>query len=98
VRWSEFDALVDMIHPDWLAENPVHPVDLDRLHQFRTTEYRVRQVLVDPTNKASNGWFASACIIYTVPANASSIIARSGVTTRTSSAGYCTRGCRIRAN
>ena len=48
VRWSEFDALVDMIHPDWLAENPVHPVDLDRLHQFRVTEYRVRQVLVDP--------------------------------------------------
>ncbi len=48
VRWSEFDALVDMIHPDWLAENPIHPVDIDRLHQFRVTEYRVRQVLADP--------------------------------------------------
>jgi hypothetical protein len=48
VRWSEFDALVDMIHPDWLSENPVHPVDLDRLHQFRVTEYRVRQVLAEP--------------------------------------------------
>jgi hypothetical protein len=48
VRWSEFDALVDMIHPEWLADNPVHPVDIDRLHQFRVTEYRVRQVLADP--------------------------------------------------
>ncbi len=48
VRWNEFDALVDMIHPEWLADNPVHPVDVDRLHQFRVTEYRVRQVLVDP--------------------------------------------------
>ena len=48
VRWSEFDALIDMIHPEWLSENPIHPVDIDRLHQFRVTEYRVRQVLVDP--------------------------------------------------
>lgn len=51
VRWSEYDALVDMIHPDWLAENPIHPVDIDRLHQFRVTEYRVRQVLADPDGK-----------------------------------------------
>jgi len=48
VRWSEFDALVDLIHPEWLSENPIHPVDIDRLHQFRVTEYRVRQVLADP--------------------------------------------------
>ena len=48
VRWNEFDALVDMIHPEWLAENPIHPVDIDRLHQFRVTEYRTRQMLVDP--------------------------------------------------
>ncbi len=48
IRWSEFDGLLDMIHPDWLVENPVHPVDLDRLHQFRVTEYRVRQVLAEP--------------------------------------------------
>lgn len=48
VRWNEFDSLVDMIHPDWLADNPVDPVDLDRLEQFRVTEYRVRQVLAEP--------------------------------------------------
>ncbi len=51
VRWSEFEALVDMIHPEWLADNPIHPVDLDRLEQFRVTEYRVRQVLADPDGK-----------------------------------------------
>lgn len=48
IRWSEFDALVDMIHPEWLEENPIQPIDIERLHQFRVTEYRVRQVLSDP--------------------------------------------------
>ncbi|QOC23282.1 hypothetical protein IC757_03785 [Wenzhouxiangella sp. AB-CW3] len=47
IRWSEYEALVDMIHPEWLTDNPIHPVELDRLEQFRVTEYRVRQVLVD---------------------------------------------------
>src|SRR5699024_7319225 len=44
VRWNEHDALVDMIHPDWLAEHPVRSVDLERLRQFRVTEYRPRQI------------------------------------------------------
>lgn len=48
IRWSEFDALVDMIHPDWLEANPINPIDIDRLHQFRVTEYRVRRVLSEP--------------------------------------------------
>ena len=48
VRWSQFDALVDFIHPDYLQANPVTPLDVDRLHQFRVTEYRVRQILADP--------------------------------------------------
>ncbi|MFW5927221.1 MAG: hypothetical protein ACOCSR_04140 [Wenzhouxiangella sp.] len=48
VRWSEYDALVDMIHPDWLAENPVEEAEIDRLREFRVTEYRVRQVLTEP--------------------------------------------------
>lgn len=48
VRWSEFHALSDMIHPDWLAENPIRSIDLERLRQFRVTEYRVRQVTSDP--------------------------------------------------
>ena len=48
VRWSEYDGLVDMIHPEWLAEHPIRSVELERLRQFRVTEYRVRQVISDP--------------------------------------------------
>ncbi len=48
VRWNQFDALVDMIHPEWLAENPVPALDLERLRQFRVTQYRVRHMLSDP--------------------------------------------------
>ena len=48
VRWNQFDNLIDFIHPDYLAENPVTNLDIDRLNQFRVTEYRVRQVLVSP--------------------------------------------------
>lgn len=45
VRWSQFDALVDYIHPDYLEVNPVMQLDVERLHQFRVTEYRVRQII-----------------------------------------------------
>ena len=48
VRWSQFDSLIDFMHPDYLAENPIRELDLERLNQFRVTEYRVRQVLLDP--------------------------------------------------
>jgi len=48
VRWSEYDGLIDMIHPEWLAENPIRNIELERLRQFRVTEYRVRQVISDP--------------------------------------------------
>jgi len=47
VRWSQYDSLVDYIHPEYLAEHPILPLDVQRLHQFRVTEYRVRQVLID---------------------------------------------------
>lgn len=52
IRWSEYDALVDMIHPEWLAENPVEEKEIERLRQFRVTEYRVRQVLSEPDDTA----------------------------------------------
>ncbi len=48
VRWSQYDALVDFLHPDYLAAHPIAPLDIDRLHQFRVTEYRVRQVMAQP--------------------------------------------------
>lgn len=50
VRWSAFETLIDFIHPDYLAENPITQLDVDRLEQFRTTEYRLRQVMLDPEN------------------------------------------------
>jgi len=52
VRWSEYSALVDMINPEWLAENPVGRLELQRLRQFRVTEYRVRQVISEPDGLA----------------------------------------------
>lgn len=45
VRWSQFDVLVDYMHPDWLDENPVTQLDVDRLKQFQVSQYRVRQVV-----------------------------------------------------
>jgi hypothetical protein len=48
VRWSEYDALVDFIHPDYLTDHPVTTLEVDRLHQFRVTEYRVRRVMAEP--------------------------------------------------
>lgn len=49
VRWSEHkDPLLDFIDPEWLAANPISPLDVDRLEQFRVTEYRVRQVIASP--------------------------------------------------
>lgn len=49
IRWSEHkDALIDFIDPEWLEANPISSLDIDRLEQFRVTEYRVRQVVSNP--------------------------------------------------
>lgn len=45
VRWNQFHNLVDYMHPDWLAENPIRELDLSRLQQFQVSQYQVRQVL-----------------------------------------------------
>lgn len=45
MRWSQFDSLVDFIHPDWLAENTITSLDVQRLHQFQVSHYRVIQVI-----------------------------------------------------
>ena len=47
VRWNQFDSMVDFMHPEWLAENPVTSLEIERLHQFRVSQYTVRQVLSD---------------------------------------------------
>jgi hypothetical protein len=49
LRWAEHkEGLLDFIHPEWLAENPISMLDIDRLQQFRVTEYRVRQIIASP--------------------------------------------------
>lgn len=45
VRWNQFDSIPDFMHPDYRAENPVRSLDIERLHQFRVSQYRVKQVL-----------------------------------------------------
>lgn len=48
VRWSQYDSMVDFMHPDWVADNPVTPLEVERLHQFRVSQYSLRQVLSTP--------------------------------------------------
>ena len=42
VRWSQWDAAVDFIAPEYLAEHPVSRLDMDRLRLFRVTSYTIR--------------------------------------------------------
>lgn len=48
LRWNQFDSLVDFMHPNWLAEHPVTSLEIERLHQFRVSQYNLRQVLAAP--------------------------------------------------
>ncbi|MDT8439690.1 MAG: hypothetical protein RQ729_11845 [Wenzhouxiangellaceae bacterium] len=48
VRWNQFDSIIDFIHPDWLEEHPVSDLDIERLHQFRVSQYRLVQVMSLP--------------------------------------------------
>lgn len=45
MRWSQYDSLIDFMHPEYLEENPIRGLDLERLRQFQVSEYRVRQML-----------------------------------------------------
>lgn len=42
VRWAQWDAAVDFIAPDYMEENPITRLDLDRLRLFKVTQYTVR--------------------------------------------------------
>jgi hypothetical protein len=42
VRWAQWDAAADFIAPEYLKDNPVTRLDLDRLRLFRVTQYMVR--------------------------------------------------------
>ena len=42
IRWSQWDAAIDFIAPEYLEDHPVTRLDLDRLRLFRVTSYVVR--------------------------------------------------------
>ena len=46
IRWSEWDGAVNFIAPEYLEENPVSRLELDRLRLFRVTGYVVRSTQV----------------------------------------------------
>lgn len=45
IRWAQWDAAVDFISPEYLEENPVTRLDLDRLRLFKVTQYSVRSAV-----------------------------------------------------
>ena len=42
IRWSQWDAALDFIAPEYLEENPVSRLDMDRLRLFKVTAYTIR--------------------------------------------------------
>jgi len=46
VRWSQWDAAVDFIAPEYLQEHPISRLDMDRLRLFRVTQYTLRSARV----------------------------------------------------
>ena len=42
IRWSQWDAAIDFIAPEYLADHPVTRLDMDRLRLFRVTQYTIR--------------------------------------------------------
>lgn len=45
IRWSQWDGAIDFLAPEYLEENPVSQLDIDRLRLFRVTQYTVRSVM-----------------------------------------------------
>jgi len=42
VRWSQWDAAVEFLSPEYLEEHPVTRLEMDRLRLFRVTQYTLR--------------------------------------------------------
>jgi len=51
VRWSEFAALLDHIHPEYLREHPINSIEMSRLRQYRVTGYHLKSRTVDSDGK-----------------------------------------------
>lgn len=46
IRWSQWDAAADFIAPEYMEENPISRLDMDRLRLFKVTNYTVRSAAV----------------------------------------------------
>ncbi|MEJ8567102.1 hypothetical protein [Elongatibacter sediminis] len=53
VRWSQWDAAVDFLSPEYLAEHPITRLDMDRLRLFRVTQYTIRSARVFDEGRAA---------------------------------------------
>ena len=42
IRWSQWDAAADFLAPEYVMENPITRLQMDRLRLFRVTAYTVR--------------------------------------------------------
>lgn len=42
IRWSQWDAAADFVSPEYIKDNPISRLDMDRLRLFRVTAYTVR--------------------------------------------------------
>lgn len=42
VRWSQWDAAVEFMAPEYLEGHPISRLEMDRLHLFRVTQYTLR--------------------------------------------------------
>lgn len=42
IRWAQWDAAADFIAPEYLEDNPITRLDMDRLRLFKVTQYIVR--------------------------------------------------------
>ena len=46
IRWSQWDAAADFLAPEYLAENPITRLYMDRLRLFRVTAYTLRSTAI----------------------------------------------------
>lgn len=42
IRWSQWDGAAGFIAPEYLEENPISNLDMERLRLFRVTNYTIR--------------------------------------------------------
>ncbi len=42
VRWSQWDGAATFLSPEYLEENPITNLDMERLRLFRVTNYTIR--------------------------------------------------------